>query len=329
MISDTVVFCGVDFCGQMVYLIGDRKVSVLGELCDEDQELVLSQIDMFKLCLNSSSFNYIIQVKKIVHLYTDILTIYSTLLRKIPNYDDITTTTAKVCLQISNLEQDFNEVFSSGVDNVKFTWDLTKSYEKHVKALCQLCVDTCVDVFDVIYKNLSAIDFFFNRFNNLEKLLIPFLLNQTKSLQKSFNKASYLFSLTTIADDLHFIKDLTPGNLKHLHKIEKITRGINREATILKSAFATFDPSLQQYTSVLLGKAILKREVDLADCQLVKRRDICFQAGENVVSIPLTEDQASNVSRKILTKYLSYVVVVLIGLLSFVIIRLIRIIFLS
>jgi hypothetical protein len=313
----------------MVYLIGDRTISVLGELSGEEQELVLRQIDMFKLCLNSCSFNYIIQVKKIVHLYTDILTIYSTLLRKIPNYDDITTTTAKVCLQISNLEQDFNEVFSTSVTNVKFTWDLSKSYEKYVKGLCQVCVDTCVDIFDLIYKNLSAIDFFFNRFNNLEKLLIPFLLNQTKSLQKSFSKASFLFGLTTIADDLCFVKDLTPGNLKHLHKIEKITRGINRETTILKSAFATIDPSLQQYTAVLLGKAILKREIDIAECQLVKRREICFQAGENVVSIPLTEDQASNVSKKILTKYLSYVAVVLLGLLTFVLIRLFRIIFLS
>ena len=123
---------------------------------------------------------------------------------------------------------------------------------------------------------MNCIDVFFNSFDNLKKLLISFLSSQTKSIQKLMVKALYLFKLTTIVDEVSSIKDLTPTIIKQLRKIEKITGGIERELIILDTAFVTFDPSLQQYTSILLGKAILKRDVDDADCQIIKAQRSMF-----------------------------------------------------
>lgn len=307
----------------MAYTVGDRKVSLHGTITEDDARLILKRIDMFKICLNSSSFGYLMNLRKVINLYGDVLTIYSTLLNKIPNYDDITRISIKVCDEIMNLEQDFNRLF----ENVKFTWTKDKSYEVFVKKLCLLCVNSAVDTFDKVFKTLDAIDFFFNKYNNLEKLLIPCLYNQTGKILASLKKSSYLFSLTTVADDLHTIHELSPGLIKNLKKIEKLTLGIDRESLLLETTFSTFDPSLVQYTSILLGTAILKREIAVSQCQLIKRRDICQQASEHVVSIPLTEEQASKFSKKMVKEYFTWIIVSLFVLISVVIIRLFRILF--
>lgn len=307
----------------MGYTVGERKFSLHGTVAEEDEQVILQRIDVFKICLNSSSFSYMTNLTKVIHLYGDVLTIYSTLLNKIPNYDDITRLASRVCLEILDLEQDFKKIFK----DAKFTWTKEKSYEEFIKKLCLLCVNSSIDVFDRILKALNAIDYFFNKFNNLEKLLIPFLFSQTGKIVASLKKASYLFNLTTIADDLNMIHELSPGIMKNLKKIEKLTLGINRESLMLETTFLTFDPSLAQYTNVLLGKAILKREVDISHCQLIRRRDICQQASEHVVSIPLTEEQASNFSKKMLTKYFTWILFALILLISVVIIRLFKVLF--
>lgn len=312
----------------MTYTVGDRRISIDNDELDaSEKELILAHLKLFKYCLNNASYKFLISLKKIVHLYSDIITIYSTLLRKVPNYDDITLMTNRTRLNLLKLEDDFNKLLGDkcqGNHTKKGKWE-DKNYEIEVKRICLLCVESLNEIFELIVKNLNCIDVFFNSFDNLKKLLIPFLSSQTKSIQKLMVKALYLFKLTTIVDEVSSIKELTPTIIKQLRKIEKITGGIERELIILDTAFVTFDPSLQQYTSILLGKAILKRDVADADCQIIKRREVCFQAAEHVVSIPLTEDQSSNLSMKHLVKYIVYICILLTIVLSLVLYRIVKV----
>ncbi|CUM46960.1 uncharacterized protein AC631_02927 [Debaryomyces fabryi] len=313
----------------MTYTVGDRRISIdKDELDASEKDLILAHLKLFKYCLNNASYKFLMSLKKIVHLYSDIITIYSTLLRKVPNYDDITLMTNRTRLNLLKLEDDFNRLLGDklqGDSTKKGNWE-DKSYELEVKRICLLCVESLNEIFELINKNLNCIDVFFNTFDNLKKLLIPFLSSQTKSIQKLMVKALYLFKLTTIVDEVSSIKELTPTIIKQLRKIEKITGGIERELIILDTAFVTFDPSLQQYTSILLGKAILKRDIDDSDCQIIKRREVCFQAAEHVVSIPLTEDQSSNLTMKHLVKYIVYVCILLAVVLSLMLYRIAKVI---
>lgn len=313
----------------MTYTIGDRRITLDDDLSQEERQLVLAHSKLFKYCLNNAAYKFLINVKKIIHLYSDIITIYSTLLRKIPNYDDVTMMTNKVKLNLIRLEDDLNRVFGDDIAGTmakKGNWE-EKHYSNNIRLLALLILDSCMESFDAIIKNLNCIDIFFNNFNNLRKLLIPYLTSQTKSIAKSLGKAHYLFKLTTITDDIVNITELTPPIIKQLRKVEKITSGIERESLILETAFAAFDPSLQQYTSILLGRAILKRTIDERECQIIKRREVCFRAAEHVGSIPLTEDQSSNFSMDYLTRYLSYVVLVLVALISVIVYRLVKVLF--
>lgn len=313
----------------MTYTVGDRKICIdKDELDQQEKDLILAHLKLFKYCLNNACYNFLINLKKIVHLYGDIITIYSTLLRKVPNYDDITLMTNRTRLNLLKLEDDFNQIFGEkyqGDHWKKGNWE-EKNYEMETKKMCVLFVESLIEVFELIIKNLNCIDVFFNSFDNLKKLLIPFLLSQTMSIQKLMTKALYLFKLTTIVDEVSSFTDLTPAIIKQLRKIEKITSSIERELIILDTAFVTFDPSLQQYTSILLGKAILKRDIDNADCQIIRRREVCFQAAEHVVSIPLTEDQSSNISMKHLVKYTVYVCILLLIIIGFMFYRLINVV---
>lgn len=290
----------------MTYTIGDRKISITDGIDDEDKSLILAHLNLFKFCLNQTSFTFLINLKNIIHLYSDIITIYSTLLRKVPNYDDITLMTNRTKLNLLKLEDDLNKFFDFNTTNFinsstslndeiikNFNWQ-SKSYEFDVKKISLLILYGCNEIFEQIIKNLNCIEIFFNNFNNLKKLLIPFLLRQTKSIQKSLVKSIYLVKLTTITDEISSINELSPPIIKQLRKIEKITSGIERESMLLYTAYMTFDPSLQQYTSILLGKAILKHDIEDSECQIIRRRDVCFRAAEHVVSIPLTEDQLSS-----------------------------------
>ncbi|CUM66172.1 uncharacterized protein PRCAT00003830001 [Priceomyces carsonii] len=307
----------------MTYTIGGRQISLDKDLYESERDIIVAHSSLFKYCLNNSSQQFLINLKRIIHLYTDIITIYSTLLRKIPNYDDITFMTNKTKLSLLKLEDDFNSILGKDINGDKVSWE-ERSYDS-VRRIALLCLLSSNEILSAIIKNLNCIDIFFNSFNNLKKLLIPFLLNQSKSVQKSINKAIYFFKLTTIADDLDRIEDTDTPVMKQLKKIERITNGIDRESIILNTAFQTFDPSLQQYTRILLGKAILKRNIQDSNCQIIKRRDICFQAADHVVSIPLTEEQSSNISMKYITKYFTYLIVIVLFLVGIMIYRLLKI----
>lgn len=307
----------------MTYTIGDRQITLDADISESDKQLILLHARLFKYCLNHATYRFLVHVKKIIHLYTDIITIYATLLRKIPNYDDVTTMTNRTKLELVRLEDDLNRNFGQYPDfSIKRALWEDRHYETNVKPVAVLVLDLCIETFDAVTKTLHCIDLFFNSFNNLKKLLIPFLTNQTIAISRSFSKAHYLFLLSTITDDVTSIHELTPPIVKQLKKIEKITSGIEREAVILDTAFSTFDPSLQQYTGILLGRAILKRRVSDHDCQIIHRRDVCFQAAEHVGSIPLTEELSSSVSLSELKRDLFYVVLVLIAILVVMLYRL-------
>lgn len=312
---------------------------------DHNMRILTAHPRLLRHCLNEASFRFLVRLKRIVHLYCDIATIYSTLLRKIPYYDDITSMSNRTKHHLLMLEQDFNALVGPESPDMRDEfmvqnrglWE-SRAYESHVKKLCVLSVESAIEVFDAATKTINCIDIFFNDFDNLKKLLIPFLASHTKSLQHLLTKALYLFKLTTVADDVEKIiqsgsnhetgeqpdlaVQMDPSVCKQLRKIEKITAGIERESTILRTLFRTFDPSLQQYTSILLGKAILKRDVDPRDCQIVRRRNICFQAAEHVVSIPLSEGQFSTLSIKSMTRYVMWALFVLFLLVSLMVHRL-------
>ncbi|CAI5758668.1 unnamed protein product [Candida verbasci] len=307
----------------MPYTIGDRKISLDSNLTDSDKKLIITHSKIFKYCLNNAIYKYIINVKKIIHLYSDIITIYSTLLKKIPNYDDITSMTSKINIIILKLEDDFNEIFGKLNEENFENWE-DKNYDNDIKPSCKLIINTTSEIFEHhIISNLSCIEIFFKNFNNLKKLLIPYLTEQTKTIIKSLSKGTQLFIISVIVDNITSESDFDLSNFK---KIEKITTSFERESLILNTAFLTFNNSLKQYTSILLGKAILKRDIDLSQCELIKRRDICFQASEHVVSIPLTEEQISNKTMKNLSKYLFYIIFGLILLISIVFYRIFKVI---
>lgn len=311
----------------MTYSIGDRTVDLdEKKLTESDKELILAHRKLFKYCLNQITYKFILNLKNVLHLYSDIITIYSLLLEKVPHYDDVTNMTLQTKQHILKIEEDLIRIF--GPYNPKSLNKVSdwheKSYEKHIKHLTVLILESCQEGFEVLLKNLNCIDIFFSNFSNLKNLKIPLLLNQSKIFQRSITKSLYLFKLNTIADDIDNIKQLTPPIIKQLQRVEKISNGIARESTLLNSGFVAFDKLLQQYTYILLGKAILKREINDDECQMIKRRDVCFQAAEHVVSIVLTDDQNNGFSRQ-LAQNVAYILVVLAVITSIMIDRLFKV----
>lgn len=311
----------------MTYLIGDRTIVFNGKsLSNEDERLIRAHPNIFKYCLNATTHRYLLSMKKTVHLYTDIITIYSTLLLKIPNYDDVTAMTNRTKLNLFRLEEDLNKIFGKKLEVVNDGWE-NKNYESLIKSMARLILKGCKESFDLLFKNLNCIDVFFLSFDNLKKLLIPCLLTHTQMIQKLVTGAIFLIGLTTIVDEITKIDELSPAIIKQLTKIDSITSGIERETRLLDTVFNTLDPSLQQYTNILLGKAILKREVNEAECQIIRRRDVCFQAAEHVVSIPLTGDQSTNLSRQHFTKHFFYFVSAMFVVIVIVLYRLYTVVF--
>lgn len=292
----------------MTYLIGDRTIVMNGRSLTEEEEAIFrAHPHMAKQCLNSTTYNYLVSIKNIIHLYCDVVTIYSTLLSKIPNYDDVTVMTNKTRANLTRLEEDLNQIFGKDLHSAAGGWE-DKHYEKLVKPLAMLILKSCNESFDIIYKNLTCVDVFFLSFDNLKKLLIPCLLNHTQIIQKLISGAIFLFGLTTIADEVGTITEFDLTAIKQLTKLDSITSGLQREEKLLEMVLSTVNPSLQQYTNILLGKAILKRDIDEAECQIIRRRDVCFQAAEHVVSIPLTSDQNESLSMQSIPQYLFYLI---------------------
>lgn len=291
----------------MTYLIGDKAFTISGTSVSPEEELLIrTNPHLFKLCLNVATRRYLLSLKKIVHLYADVLTIYSTLLLKIVNYDDITSMTYKTKLQMVRLEDDLNEIFGKNVDPSIDGWEAQK-YEGLVKTLGVLIATAASEAFSATFKTLNCLELFFQAFDNLKKLLIPSLLVYTPIIQRLLSGVHFLFGLTTIANDIPRLHEFTPTVVRQLSKIDSITSGFEREARGLNAIFTILDTSLLQYTGILLGKAILKRDIVQLECQIIRRRDVCFQAAEHVVSIPLSGETQKNPYVQPFEKHLFYI----------------------
>lgn len=311
----------------MKYTVAGQEINLDKVLNRDDEEIILRYREIFKICLNDSNLKLLISIKKLIHLYSDIIMIYSTLLNKIPNYEDIRLMTLNVKKDSILIENKFNEIFSKSINEVdifskKLNWQ-TKKYESIIKPLTKQLLELTLTFFERFFKTLTCIQLFFESFNNLKKLLIPFLVDQTHRIIESLKKSIFFINFPTIADNLHSITELTPTIFKQIKKIEKITKGMEKETAILNEAFKRFEPTLQQYTQILLGKAILKRSISDEDCKIINRRDICYQAAEHVVSIPLTEEQKF----QFFSKYIIMVVFFFMLLVVTTLFRFFRIIF--
>ncbi|KAI5970410.1 hypothetical protein CANMA_000573 [Candida margitis] len=320
----------------MPYTIGNRRIKLVPDLSEEDQVLLLQNSKVFKYCLNKALLKYLINLKTIVHLYSDALTIYATLLKKIPHYEDITFMTNDCKNKILQLENDFNVIFGRNTlqetdfdndgDDVSTPMDFRhiefQSYEQNIKPSAKLILQSTLEAFEFINKTLHCIEVFFKSFSNLKKLLVPFLKSQTTAILRSFRYVAELLQTQLIVDDIPSTFD--PTVWFQLREIERITSNLERESSTLSQAFNTFEGSLVHYTNLLLGKAILKRTIEERDCFLIRRREICYQASEHVVSIPLTEEKTSN-DNPIMSfgQALTYIVMVLVALVAFVLYRLI------
>ncbi|KAI5960425.1 uncharacterized protein KGF55_004717 [Candida pseudojiufengensis] len=243
---------------------------------------------------------------------------------------------------------------STNLNNFKLQNFENQNYEHVIKPSTKLIIKTSLAIFDQLNKNLLCIELFFSSYSNLKKLLVPFLKEQTQSLIINLKTIEGLLSCELIVDKMPTTKIQEKKDdgsveasiqskrinlINNLMEIERVTSGFEKESLKLKTAFFTFNTSLIQYTSLLLGKAILKRHVDQEQCEIIKRREICYQASEHVVSIPLTEDNKNIIdntgnnynhlnqnqnSMKSFGKILTYILMILMFLIVLVGYRLIK-----
>lgn len=303
----------------MPYTIANRRVD-LDTLTPEDWRWLTRHPDIFARTYNASCLQFVRHLRQVVQLYADTFVIYGTLLGKIPNYDDITLAANKLKMALLLLEVDIS---GAAEPDPWLEWE--GMAPAGAALLARLSCDAAREIFARVADLLEVITYFFTLFNNLEKLLIPFLLPQTRAIERCLTKASYLFKLE-LPELLEQL--VAEGNLEPLRKIDRITGSIKRELVILATAFKTFDALIAQYTHILLGKAILKREIDHQDCQLIRRREVCYQAAEHIILIPLTEHQHNQGDLKqYINLYLGYIVVVVVAVVTLTIYRIFKVVF--
>lgn len=314
----------------MVYKIGDRilDLSPRKAITVEDAQLLVAHRVIFRLCLNNASYMYLTSIKKMLHLYGDIMTIYSTLLKKVPNYDDVTQMVLGAHKLLAKVEQDFNDIFGTTVvpPRTNDHWE-TWSYESKVKPLALLCVNSAAETMEHVSKTIDCVDVFFESFSNLKKLLIPLLAVQTAYVRGSLDKALNIFTTITDVDDLvEGMSDLGAAELARIAKIEAVTTLLESETNAMTATFNSGDRALDIYSVVILGKGVLRRELSSDECQILRRRDVCFQAENNIACIPLTDEQQQSDSWQpsVLGGAIGVVVVMVIAVVSY---RLYRILF--
>lgn len=269
----------------MPLTIASRFLPYAQPRVEEEYELMRTNPAVFRMCLNAAAAQYFSSLKRIVHLYCDIITIYSTLLEKIPDYDDVTRMARRACASMARVEEDFNRLFPA-LETAQ--WEAL-SYNETVRPGAVVVLRAAHEAIDAVGRALNCIDVFFSAFGNLRKLLLPSLLAYTLMVQKLVSTSLFLFRSELVADDEARIAAADEKVFRLLHRLDAVYSGILRERRLMDVIFATMDPLLQQYTGVLLGLAFLKRKVDAAECQTVRRRHVCFQAAEHVVSIPLQD----------------------------------------
>lgn len=290
----------------MTYHIGDRTVSFdKGSILPEDIILFRKRPEILCMCVNDATKRLLLRVKKVVHLFTDIITIYNTLLMKVPNFDDVTMMTSKTRHSLSCLETDLNRIFGDEGKTRNNDWERME-YEGKVKVLAQMVLKSFNEVLQLVRNNLNCIIVFFTQFDNLKKLLIPCLMSHTQMIQKLTSSSLFLLQIKIELGSNSASDSGSSVFEKQIKKIHAITEGLERESRLLEMIFGTLDLSLQQYTNLLIGKAILKRAVSEKDCQLISRRSMCYQAVENVLSIPMTGSQGYSLLYDLATRHVVY-----------------------
>ncbi|CAN3374944.1 hypothetical protein DIURU_003673 [Diutina rugosa] len=298
----------------MPYTIGPRDVS-LARLRPGDWHLLHQYPHVFAQVLNSTVFVYVSKVEQVVQLYSDALIIYSTLLAKVPNFDEVAECTNRTRRAMLALETDVAAVLSGG----GLSWENRPYSEVRMAAL--LLTEATIKAFKLAQDTMAIISSFFEPFNNLEKLLIPYAHHMTTQLESTFTTARTAFSLAIDVDSIpQWLPDTpTPEALEHLQNIDTLTVQVQKQAQYLETMFRLVDNSLVRYSQVILGKGILKREVDAAECSLIRRRNVCFSAAEQVVSIPLTEQAQSKLPMDV--EVLTYLMMALGGVLFIALFR--------
>lgn len=332
-----------------MYFVADEVIN-LQRMDEKSIHLTKKRPEIFSICLNSATQRMVVAVKKVVHVMSDVLTIYATLLDKVPHYDDITELAKNNKKTLVEIENQLNLILGNRPDPSPTGWE-HHSFDTQVRPISLLILQSCSDAFATMSRCFRCIDMLFSSFDNLKKLLVPCLLANTALVRRLVETA--VTDLETvglkvdhirgIAEDMvqwdvngsasgvndetdihstgvnderdihspsgvNFVNSTNSTNSTNsdLKKISRITGRIDREARLLAVASATLDHSLVQYTNILLGRAILKRDVAPEECLLVVRRDICAQAAEHVVSIPLTTDTSTPFTMTAVPRYLFY-----------------------
>lgn len=290
----------------------------LNDLTPEAIQLIKAHPKMFRICLNNNVRKWLFTTKKTVHLLCDVITIYATLLNKVSHYDDITAMADKTRMFMTQLEEDLKTIFD-GREQL-WEWD-TLHFEAKSKKVATLVVRSCHKSIVEMSKCISCVELFFLQFDNLKKLIVPCLMVNIKMILRLFKKTAFYLDLATIVDSTHAISQDPLGLSSELLKIENITDSIRCELQVLETVFSTLDVSLQHYTDILLGKLILKRSIHEDEREIIKRRDVCYQAAEHVLSIPLTGEHYKPLSISDIKKQLLYLASLLVAFLAFVLYR--------
>lgn len=299
----------------MPYTIGPRQIS-FDQLQPGDWDVVRRFPTTFKTVLNSHVYVCISKVEKVVQVYLDAFIIYLTLLGKVPNFDEVATCTNRTRRAMLTLENDLGDLLALGGRD----WEL-KPYSE-VRSVALLTTEATLKAFQLARETMAIISAFFEPFNNLEKLLIPYAHTITDQVEMTLTAASAAYKISVDVDHIpELITDdgPTPETLQQLETIQHLTLQIQKQAQHLETVFRLVDTLLVRYSQVILGKGILKREVDATECLLVRRRNVCFLAAEQVVSIPLTEQAPSKLPLDV--EVLTYLVMALGGVLFIALFR--------
>lgn len=311
----------------MTYLIGDKKIKLNGdELTAEEEDIIRSHPKIFLYCLNSTTHKHLLSIRRIINQYTDIMKIYMTLLSKILDYDDLTTLTKKTKRNLSVIETQMVHILGPEVNGLNEGWE-EMNYEKQVKPMAIMILRSCEEVLRSAERNLRCIEVFFSAFDNLKTLLIACLQVHARMICKLLTKALFLFELTTIANETAKIEQLSPSIFKQLMKIDAITSGIEYETKMIDIIYDDTEKLLTRYTRIILGKAILKRDVEENECGIIVRRAICEEAAEHVISIPLSGVKPPRFSLEPFTTSLFYLVSALLLIMCAILYRVYNVIF--
>lgn len=322
----------------MTYTVGDQRITL-----EAPDALLGAHPTLLKHCLNDASLRLLTHLKWLVHLYCDALVIYSTLLSKVPKYDDVTLLAANTLALMLDFEALLNRVLGDfdGADAASLARALAaycrgvdwtrRPYNCDVRRLCLLCVQLARERFALVVRCLNCVEVFFEQFDNLKRMLIPFLLAQALEIEALLARLCGWYLQSTVVDDPPVRPATSAAGdaagdaaaaMRALRAAERVTSGVERELVVFSAAFTTFDHLLQLYTAILLGRAILKRDIGERQCRIFERREVCSQAAEHVVNIPLHHDRSAHAQ---LARYLAVATFVGLALVAVVAYRLMEV----